>query len=95
MKYYLIAGERSGDLHASNLIKYLKKEDPDFEFRGIGGDYMSDQGTELIIHYKDLAVMGFLEVLKNVYHQKIPFLVPTGYQRVSARCDYFHRFRRF
>jgi len=66
MKYFLIAGERSGDLHGSNLIKYLKKEDPDAEFRGIGGDYMSDQGTELIIHYKDLAVMGFVEVLKNV-----------------------------
>jgi lipid-A-disaccharide synthase len=66
MKYFLIAGERSGDLHGSNLIKYLKKEDPDAEFRGIGGDFMSDQGTELIIHYKDLAVMGFVEVLKNV-----------------------------
>jgi len=66
MKYFLIAGERSGDLHGSNLIKYLKKEDPDAEFRGIGGDYMSEQGLELIIHYKDLAVMGFVEVLKNV-----------------------------
>jgi lipid-A-disaccharide synthase len=67
MKYYVIAGERSGDLHASNLIKSLKKEDPDFHFRGIGGDYMKDQGVELIIHYKDLAVMGFLEVLKNIF----------------------------
>jgi lipid-A-disaccharide synthase len=67
MKYYLIAGERSGDLHASNLIKCLKKEDPDFDFRGIGGDYMQDQGTDLIIHYKDMAVMGFLEVLKKIF----------------------------
>ena len=66
MKYYFIAGERSGDLHASNLIKYLKKEDPDGEFRGIGGDFMSEQGTKLIIHYKDLAVMGLLEVIKKI-----------------------------
>jgi len=66
MKYYFIAGERSGDLHASNLIKYLKKEDPDGEFRGIGGDYMSEQGAELIIHYKDLAVMGLVEVFRKI-----------------------------
>jgi lipid-A-disaccharide synthase len=67
MKYYVIAGERSGDLHGSNLIKYLKIEDPDAEFRGIGGDFMQSQGTEIIIHYRDLAVMGFVEVLKNIF----------------------------
>lgn len=67
MKYYLIAGERSGDLHASNLIYQLKKQDPDAEFRGIGGDFMKKQGTDIIIDYKDLAVMGFFEVLKNIF----------------------------
>lgn len=67
MKYYLIAGERSGDLHASNLIKALKKEDPDGEFRGVGGEFMQEAGMNLAIHYKEMAVMGFLEVLKNIF----------------------------
>jgi len=67
MKYYLIAGERSGDLHASNLIHYLKKEDPEAEFRGIGGEFMKSKGTEIIVHYQHLAVMGFFEVLKNIF----------------------------
>jgi lipid-A-disaccharide synthase len=91
MKYFLIAGERSGDLHGSNLIKYLKKEDPDAEFRGIGGDFMSDQGTELIIHYKDLAVMGFVEVLKNVVAiKKYLSKCAQDIKKKSARCNYFH-----
>jgi lipid-A-disaccharide synthase len=63
MKYYLIAGERSGDLHAANLMHSLKKLDPQANFRGMGGDYMEQEGLSSAIHYNKLAVMGFLEVV--------------------------------
>ncbi|SEW48974.1 lipid-A-disaccharide synthase [Chryseobacterium wanjuense] len=66
MKYYIIAGEASGDLHGSNLMKALKKKDPAAEFRFWGGDLMAAQGGTLVKHYKDLAFMGFLEVAKNL-----------------------------
>tara|TARA_B100001146_G_scaffold224158_1_gene241110 strand:+ start:45949 stop:47064 length:1116 start_codon:yes stop_codon:yes gene_type:complete len=66
VKYYIIAGEASGDLHASNLMKALKKEDPEAEFRFWGGDLMQQQGGTLVKHYRDLAFMGFLEVLLNI-----------------------------
>jgi lipid-A-disaccharide synthase len=66
MKYYIIAGERSGDLHASNLIKAIKKEDSTAEFRGIGGDYIHQAGAELLFHYKEISFMGFLEVFSNL-----------------------------
>ena len=66
MKYYLVAGERSGDLHAGNLVKAIKKRDPDAHFRGFGGDTMEANGMELVAHYRELAFMGFLEVLKNL-----------------------------
>lgn len=66
MKYYIIAGERSGDLHGSNLIKALKNNDPSAEIRCWGGDYMKKAGGELVVHYKELAVMGFAEVLKSI-----------------------------
>ena len=66
MRYYIIAGEASGDLHASNLIKGLKKEDAEAEVRGWGGDFMRDAGAEIVRHYKDTAVMGFITVLKNL-----------------------------
>lgn len=66
MKYYLIAGEASGDLHGSNLMKALKVEDPQAEFRVWGGDLMQAAGGELRKHYRDLAFMGFVEVLKNL-----------------------------
>jgi lipid-A-disaccharide synthase len=66
MKYYLIAGEASGDLHASNLMKELKKKDGTAEFRFWGGDLMQDVGGELVKHYRDLAFMGFLEVVANL-----------------------------
>ncbi|TXK23538.1 lipid-A-disaccharide synthase [Pontibacter qinzhouensis] len=67
MKYYIIAGERSGDLHASNLIKQLRKQDPQAEMRGWGGDLMEEAGMELVKHYREMAFMGFLEVLQNVF----------------------------
>lgn len=63
MRYYLIAGEASGDLHASHLIAALKAEDPNAEFRGFGGDLMQAQGMTLVRHYRDLAFMGFVAVV--------------------------------
>lgn len=66
MKYYIIAGEASGDLHASNLIKGLKVIDQDAQFRGWGGDRMSAQGTEIVKHIRELAFMGFAEVIANL-----------------------------
>lgn len=66
MKYYIIAGEPSGDLHGSNLIKYLKTVDSGAQIRGWGGEKMQSQGAVIVKHYKDLAFMGFLEVLKNL-----------------------------
>jgi lipid-A-disaccharide synthase len=66
MKYYIIAGEASGDLHGSNLIKEIKKKDIAADFRCWGGDKMEAAGATLVKHYKELAFMGFLEVLKNL-----------------------------
>ncbi|WKK65977.1 lipid-A-disaccharide synthase [Lutimonas zeaxanthinifaciens] len=66
MKYYIISGEASGDLHASNLMKALKKEDDHADFRFWGGDLMLAQGGTLVKHYKDLAFMGFAEVIMNL-----------------------------
>jgi lipid-A-disaccharide synthase len=66
MKYYIIAGEASGDLHGSNLIKELKKADQHAQIRCWGGDLMQQAGGELVKHYRDLAFMGFAEVIKNL-----------------------------
>ncbi len=66
MKYYLIVGEASGDLHASRLMKELKKKDRAAEFRFFGGDLMKEQGGELVKHYKELAYMGFVPVLLHL-----------------------------
>lgn len=67
MKYYIIAGEASGDLHASNLMKSLIKKDSAAEFRFWGGDLMAEvSGKKPVKHYRDLAFMGFLEVAKNL-----------------------------
>lgn len=66
MRYYIIAGEASGDLHASNLIRALKNEDPQAQFRCWGGDLMQAAGGEIVKHYRDLAFMGFLEVALNI-----------------------------
>ena len=66
MKYYIIAGEASGDLHGSNLMKALQQKDSQAEFRFWGGDLMQKQGGTLVKHYRDLAFMGFLEVAKNL-----------------------------
>jgi len=66
MKYYIIAGEASGDLHGSNLIKELLKLDLQATFRAWGGDLMNKAGAEIIKHYRDLAFMGFTEVVMNI-----------------------------
>jgi lipid-A-disaccharide synthase len=74
MKYYIIAGEASGDLHGSNLIKALLKQDENAEIRCWGGDLMQNAGGTLVKHYKELAFMGFVEVLKNI---------PTIFKNIS------------
>ncbi|MBI3139569.1 MAG: lipid-A-disaccharide synthase [Sphingobacteriales bacterium] len=66
MKYYIIAGEASGDLHGSNLIREIRKADPAASIRCWGGDKMQEQGGELVKHYRELAFMGFAEVLMNL-----------------------------
>lgn len=65
-KYYIIAGEASGDLHGSNLIKAIKTLQPGAEFRAWGGDKMQAAGATLVKHYRDLAFMGFVEVVMNL-----------------------------
>jgi lipid-A-disaccharide synthase len=74
MKYYIIAGEASGDLHGSNLMKAIKKMDSQAEFRAWGGDLMRAEEAELVKHFRDLAFMGFYEVIKNL---------PTILQNIS------------
>lgn len=66
MKYYIIAGEASGDLHASRLIRAIKKNDAEAKFRAWGGDLMQGEGAVIVRHYQDLAFMGFIEVISNL-----------------------------
>jgi len=65
-KYYIIAGEASGDLHASNLIRELKRQEPSAKFRGWGGDLMRAEGMILVRHFREVAFMGFLEVATHI-----------------------------
>lgn len=67
MKYYIIAGEASGDLHAANLIAEIKNKDRNAEFRAWGGDLMRKQGVTLVKHYRHMAFMGFVEVAANLH----------------------------
>jgi lipid-A-disaccharide synthase len=67
MKYYIIAGEASGDMHAAHLIRFLKKKDGQAVVRGWGGDRMEAEGAEIVKHYRDLAFMGIVEVLTNIF----------------------------
>lgn len=66
MKYYLIAGEASGDLHASNLMRAIQHADPQADFRFLGGDLMKRVGGTLVKHYREMAFMGFIPVLMNL-----------------------------
>ncbi|MEN0054063.1 MAG: lipid-A-disaccharide synthase [Mucilaginibacter sp.] len=77
MRYYLVAGEASGDLHGANLMKALKERDPEAEFRFFGGDLMLAEGGTLVKHYREMAFMGLIEVivhlraiLKNIHQCK-------------------------
>ncbi len=76
MKYYIIAGEASGDLHGSNLIKEIIELDPNADIRAWGGDKMQEAGAKIVKHFKDLAFMGFYEVLINIrnYSKKYKLL---------------------
>ena len=75
MLYYVIAGERSGDLHGSNLIQAIRRHDPAASFRGFGGDYMKEAGLDLVIHYDQMAFMGLAALVTNAWtiYQKIKF----------------------
>jgi lipid-A-disaccharide synthase len=66
MKYYLIAGEASGDLHGSNLMRELKLADPEAQFRYFGGDLMQNEGGTLVKHYREMAFMGIVNVVLNL-----------------------------
>ena len=76
MRYFLIAGERSGDLHASRIVSALRARDPEAEFEGWGGEQMEQAGVVLREHYRNTATMGFLEVLKKLRH----------FRRLIQRC---------
>jgi len=66
MRYYIIAGEASGDLHGSNLVREMSNIQPGHEYRGWGGDLMQAAGVTIVKHFRDLAFMGFIEVVKNL-----------------------------
>ena len=66
MRYFLIAGEASGDLHAARLIEELRKRDSAASFTGLGGDKMRDAGCEVLVHYREMAYMGIVAVLQNL-----------------------------
>jgi len=83
MKYFLIAGEASGDIHASQLIRALKAHDDEARFEFLGGDLMADAaGVEPVIHYRDMAFMGFIEVLKHL--KSIMGFMKTAKQHIAA-----------
>lgn len=66
MRYYIIAGERSGDLHGGNLVKAIKKHDEAAAFRGFGGEYLKEAGMEVVVNYDQMAFMGFAAVIANL-----------------------------
>ena len=66
MRYYLIAGEASGDLHGSNLMKGISRFDKEAEFRFFGGDLMQKVGGTLVKHYREMAFMGLIDVIANI-----------------------------
>ena len=70
MKYFILAGEKSGDLHGSNLIHEIKRLDNDAVIQAWGGDAMASQGAEILIHHNQLAIMGILGVIQNIKRLK-------------------------
>jgi lipid-A-disaccharide synthase len=83
MKYFIIAGEASGDLHASNLMKSIKNKDADANFCFLGGDKMLNVGGEIICHYRDMAFMGFLAVILH-----LPKVIDNLKRCKSAICNF-------
>lgn len=75
MTFFLIAGEASGDLHASNLIKALWAKDPQAIFVGLGGDKMRAEGCDIRVDYREMAYMGFVAVLQNLDKVKRNFRI--------------------
>ncbi len=67
MRYYLVAGERSGDLHGSNLVKAIRRHDPQAIMQGFGGDLMQDAGVKLSVHYREMAFMGFISLATSLF----------------------------
>ncbi len=67
MRYYIVAGERSGDLHGSNLVKAIRKRDSQAIFQGFGGDLMEVSGVKLSVHYRDMAFMGFISLATSLF----------------------------
>jgi lipid-A-disaccharide synthase len=86
MKYYIISGERSGDLHASNLIKSLKAIDPEAQFRGMGGEFSANAGLDLCVSYHQIALMGFVEVLLG-FRKVLHFLKVIKKDMLAYRPD--------
>lgn len=70
MKYFILAGEKSGDLHGSNLVKQIQLIDKKAEIKGWGGDQMKSEGVEIFVHHQELAIMGILGVIKNLFRLK-------------------------
>ena len=89
MKYYLIVGEASGDLHASHLMDSLKREDFEAEFRFFGGDHMEAVGGTLVKHYRELAYMGIGPVLLNLRTILSNMKLCKRYTSMESRCSYF------
>ena len=85
MKYYLIAGEASGDLHASRLMRSLKAHDAEAEFRFYGGDLMQAEGGTLVKHYSELAYMGFVPVLLH-----LPTILRNDYVKRHSICPVYY-----
>ncbi|MBW3468701.1 lipid-A-disaccharide synthase [Arthrospiribacter ruber] len=86
MKYYLICGERSGDLHASNLVTELQKLDSAAVFRGMGGGYCENAGMDLLVHYKEVSMMGFVEVVLG-FRKVLKYLSLVKSDLMSFRPD--------
>ena len=95
MKYYIIAGEASGDLHGSNLIKELMKRDPAAKIQCWGGDLMEAAGATLVKHYRDLAFMGFIEVVLNLPGYPSEYeILQKGFACIQSGCSDIYRLPR-
>ena len=96
MKYYLIVGEASGDLHASHLMTALKAEDPQADFRFFGGDLMAAVGGTMVKHYKELAYMGFIPCTTSFAYDLCKYETLQGrYCGLESRCGDLGRLSRF